>query len=152
MRGTGTAGHGGYFSVQSVSSDEMAVTQKGGDWYDGGIWLDIHRHTQTAANGPIKDTWNGGYNAIAQVNNSIENGNLDANLTAQAKVLRAYLHWRLLDLYGRIRYVDENGTSAQLSRSAGFARIEGEILSALGVASVSAAMDLSRVCINYRRR
>ena len=143
LRGTGTAGHGGYFSVQSVSSDEMAVTQKGGDWYDGGIWLDIHRHTQTAANGPIKDTWNGGYNAIAQVNNSIQNGNLDANLTAQAKVLRAYLHWRLLDLYGRIRYVDENGTSAQLSRSAGFARIEGEILSALGVASVSAAMDLS---------
>ena len=106
----------------------MAVTQKGGDWYDGGIWLDIHRHTQTAANGPIKDTWNGGYNAIAQVNNSIENGNLDANLMAQAKVLRAYLHWRLLDLYGRIRYVDENGTSAQLSRAAGFERIEGEIL------------------------
>jgi hypothetical protein len=62
---------------------------------------------------------------------------------AQAKVLRAYLHWRLLDLYGRIRYVDENGTSAQLSRAAGFERIEGEILSALGVSSVSAGMDLS---------
>ncbi|MCI4641950.1 MAG: RagB/SusD family nutrient uptake outer membrane protein [Flavobacteriaceae bacterium] len=143
LRGTGTAGHGGYFAVQSVSSDEMAVTQKGGDWYDGGIWIDIHRHNQTAANGPIKDVWNGGYNAIAQVNNAIENGGLNANLTAQAKVLRAYLHWRLLDMYGRIRFVDESGASAQLSRAAGFAKIESELLSAIGISGVTASMDLS---------
>jgi starch-binding outer membrane protein, SusD/RagB family len=148
LRGTGTAGHGGYFSVQSVSSDEMAVTQKGGDWYDGGIWIDIHRHAQTSNNGPIKDTWNGGYNAIAEVNNAIKNGGLNANLTAQAKVLRAYLHWRLLDLYGRIRFVDENTTSAQLTRTAGFQRIESEILSALGVSGVTASMDLSGSALN----
>ena len=148
LRSTGSAGHGGYFSVQSVSSDEMAVTQKGGDWYDGGIWLDIHRHTQTAANGPIKDTWNGGYGAIAEVNNAIKNGDLNPNLLAQAKVLRGYLHWRLLDLYGRIRYVDENGTSAQLTRAAGFDRIEGDILSALGIASVSTDMNLESSDLN----
>ena len=57
VRNGGTANHGGYFSVQSVSTDEMAVTQKGGDWYDGGIWLDMHRHTWTPANGPITGTW-----------------------------------------------------------------------------------------------
>jgi len=148
LRSTGTAGHGGYFSLQSVSSDEMVVTQKGGDWYDGGIWLDIHKHTQTANNGVIKDTWNGSYNAISQVNNSIKNGNLNANLMAQAKVLRAYFHWRLLDLYGRIRYVDENGASPQLTRAEGFARIEGDILSALGISSVSAGMDLSGSALN----
>mgnify|MGYP006075483911 CR=1 FL=1 len=148
LRNTGSAGHGGYFSVQSVSSDEMAVTQKGGDWYDGGIWLDIHRHTQTAANGPIKDTWNGGYGAIAEVNNAIKNGDLNPNLLAQARVLRGYLHWRLLDLYGRIRYVDENGTSAQLTRAAGFDRIEGEILSALGIASISTSMNLESSDLN----
>lgn len=148
LRSNGTAGHGGYFSVQSVSSDEMAVTQKGGDWFDGGIWLDIHRHEQTAANTPIKDTWNGGYAAIAEVNNSIENRTLDANLMAQAKVLRAYLHWRMLDLYGRIRYVDENGTSAQLTRIQGFERIEADILSGLGISAVSPAMDLSNSPLN----
>jgi len=148
LRDAGTANHGGYFSVQSVSSDEMAVTQKGGDWYDGGIWLDIHRHTQGTSNGPIKDTWNGGYNAIAQVNNAIKNGGLDANLTAQSKVLRAYLHWRLLDIYGRIRFVDENGASAQLSRAAGFAKIESELLSAIGISKVTASMDLSASALN----
>jgi hypothetical protein len=148
LRGTGTAGHGGYFSVQSVSTDEMAVTQKGGDWFDGGIWLDIHRHTQTSANGPIRDTWNGGYNAIAEVNNAIKNGGLDANLSAQAKVLRAYLHWRLLDMYGRIRFVDENGASAQLTRVAGFNKIESEILSAVGISKVTASMDLSASALN----
>ena len=139
----GSATHGGYFSLQSVSSDEIAITQKGGDWYEGGTWLDIHRHSQNSMNRGVLETWNQNYNAIAEVNNAIRNNYLTPNKLAQAKVLRAYLHWRLLDLYGRIRYVDENGASAQLSRSAGFDRIEGEILSALGVSSVSTAMDLS---------
>ncbi len=40
----GSANHGSYFTIQGVSSDEMAVAQKGGDWFDGGIWLDMHRH------------------------------------------------------------------------------------------------------------
>ncbi|MDC1234623.1 RagB/SusD family nutrient uptake outer membrane protein [Flavobacteriaceae bacterium] len=139
----GSATHGGYFSLQSVSSDEIAITQKGGDWYEGGTWLDIHRHSQNSMNRGVLETWNQNYNAIAEVNNAIRNNYLTPNKLAQAKVLRAYLHWRLLDLYGRIRYVDENGASAQLSRSAGFERIEGEILSALGISSVSTIMDLS---------
>ena len=57
LRNSGSANHGGYWSVQSVSSDEMAITQKGGDWYDGGIWLDMHRHTFTSTNGPSITFW-----------------------------------------------------------------------------------------------
>ena len=62
LRG-GTAGHNNYWSVQSVSSDEMQVGQKGGDWYDGGIWLDMHKHEYTAASGPLTNTWNTAYNS-----------------------------------------------------------------------------------------
>ena len=148
LRGTGTAGHGGYFSVQSVSSDEMAITRKGGDWNDNGIWIDLHRHTQKVDNGPIKDTWNGGYDAISTVNNIIKNGKLGLNQLAQSKVLRAYLHWRLLDMFGRIRYVDENSISEQLDRKEGFERIESELLSALGVSSISSNMSLRSSYLN----
>jgi hypothetical protein len=129
LRGAGTANHGGYFSVQSVSTDEMAVTQKGGDWYDGGIWLDVHRHTQSASNGPVEGAWNQQYNAIAEVNAAMSG--LSGNLLAQAKVLRAYEHWRLLDMYGRIKYVTEAGASAQLTRAAGFDKVEADLLDAL---------------------
>ena len=140
VRNAGTANHGGYFSVQSVSSDEMAVTQKGGDWYDGGVWLDMHRHTFTPANGPVTGTWSQQYGSIAGVNNAITNGGLDTNQMAQAKVVRAYLHWRLMDLYGNIVIADGSGSSAQSSRSTVFNWIEGELLSALGMGS---SFDLS---------
>jgi len=132
VRNAGTANHGGYFSVQSVSSDEMAVTQKGGDWYDGGIWLQMHRHTFTPSNGPLNGTWAQQYEQIAQVNNVIANGGLDAGQLAQARVVRAYLHWRLMDLYGRIPIVTGPSTkTAQLSRAAAFEWIESEYLAAL---------------------
>lgn len=150
MRGSGSANHGGYFSVQSVSSDEMAVTQKGGDWYDGGIWLDVHRHTQSASNGPVEGAWNGQYNAIAEVNAAIKGG-LSANLLAQAKALRAYFHWRLLDMYGRIKYVTEDGASAQLTRAAGFAKVEEDLLDALGTTRAgftSGSVDISGSALN----
>lgn len=142
VRNAGTANHGGYFSVQSVSSDEMAVTQKGGDWYDGGVWLDMHRHTFTPANGPVTGTWSQQYGSIGQVNNAITNGGLDANQMAQAKVVRAYLHWRLMDLYGNIVIADGSGSSAQSSRSTVFSWIEGELLSALGMGS---SFDLTKL-------
>ena len=140
VRNGGTANHGGYFSVQSVSTDEMAVTQKGGDWYDGGIWLDMHRHTWTPANGPITGTWAQQYGSIAAVNNAIANSGLNADEMAQAKVVRAYLHWRLMDLYGNIVIADGSGSNAQSSRTAVFNWIEGELLSALGM---SGGFDLA---------
>lgn len=40
---SGTANHGGYWSVQHVSSDAMAIPAKGGDWFDGGIWVNMHK-------------------------------------------------------------------------------------------------------------
>jgi len=131
VRNAGTANHGGYFSVQSVSSDEMAVTQKGGDWYDGGIWLEMHRHTFSSNNGPINGTWVQQYEQIAQVNNVITNGNLDAGQLAQARVVRAYLHWRLMDLFGRIKVVAPGESTAQRPRAETFAWIESEILAAV---------------------
>jgi len=67
LRESGSANHGGYFSIQSVSTDEMAVTQKGGDWYDGGIWIDMHRHTYGVTNGPVNGTWGQQYSAIGAV-------------------------------------------------------------------------------------
>lgn len=139
----GTAGHGGYWSIQSVSTDEMAVTQKGGDWYDGGIWIDMHRHTFTPAHGAIKNAWNDQYGGVQECN-SILGGTLDGNQTAQVRVLRAFFHYRLLDLYGRIKVLNTPGVdSPQVSRAEAFDLIEGELLDVLGITMVSSSMDLS---------
>ncbi len=141
---SGTANHGGYWSIQSVSTDEMAVTQKGGDWYDGGIWIDMHRHTFTPASGPVNGAWTQQYGAIAECNNTLEGSALDANQTAQVKVLRAFFHYRLLDLYGNVKIVASTTVDPPQSTSTQvFDWIESELLSTLGIAAVTASMDLS---------
>lgn len=45
LRSAGTANHGSYYSIQEITSDEMVICAKGGDWYDGGILVDLHQHT-----------------------------------------------------------------------------------------------------------
>lgn len=143
LRDAGNANHGGYWSVQSVSSDEMAVTQKGGDWYDGGIWIDMHRHTYGPASGPVNDTWNQQYSAIAACNDLLTTS-LDANQTAQLRVLRAFLYYRLMDLYGRVKIVTAAGQNPpQSTRQQVFNFVESELLAALGVPAITASMDLS---------
>ena len=140
---TGTANHGGYWSVQSVSTDEMAVTQKGGDWYDGGIWIDMHRHTFTPASGAVNSAWNQQYSGIAECNNALDTGNtLDGNQTAQVMVLRAFFYYRLLDSYGNVKIVTSPGQNPpQSTRSQVFDFVEGQLLEALGITAVTADMD-----------
>jgi len=144
LRESGTANHGGYWSVQSVSTDEMAVTQKGGDWFDGGIWIDMHRHTYPPSNGPINGAWTGQYAAIGACNTSLASGDLDENQTAQVRALRAFFYYRLVDLFGRVKIVTTPGVDApQATRVQVYNFIEAELLASLGITAVSPTMDLS---------
>lgn len=139
----GSAGHGSFYSVQTVSSDEMAIGQKGGDWFDGGIWLQMHRHTFDASSGPLNDTWNNAYAGIGEANLALA-GNLSPNEEAQARVIRAFQHFRLMDLFGRIKIITASGVDApQTTRLDAFNFIESELLSVLGITAVTPGMDLS---------
>jgi len=139
----GTANHGSYFSTQFVSSDEGAITQKGGDWFDGGIWLRMQRHTYLSASGPLNDTWNNAYGGIGQCNTTL-GGALTAGEAAEVRVIRAFHYMRLLDLFGRVKIVTESSANpAQSSRSDLYTFVEDELLGVLGIANVTAALDLS---------
>jgi len=143
LRDAGTANHGGYYSTQEIPSDEMAICAKGGDWFDGGILIELHQHTYGPTHAFVNGTWVQTYGAINTVNEAIA-GDLDANQTAQARVLRAYYYWRLMDLYGNVKLITSPGQDApQSSRSEVFDFVESELLGALDIAAVTADMDLS---------
>lgn len=129
----GSANHGGYFSSQEISTDEAVITQKGGDWFDGGIWLVMHRHQFAASGlGGINGAWNDTYGGIFQCNELLKTGGLDAAGTAQIRMLRAYFYWRLLDMFGRVKIVTEPGVDApQSTRIQVYNFVESEILAAL---------------------
>jgi len=128
----GSAGHNSYFSIQEVSTDEAVITQKGGDWFDGGIWLRMHRHTWTPNHGALNNAWNNSYDGIAECNRLLDGGSLDANGTAQVRTVRAYYYWRLLDLFGNVKIPTSPGANpAQSNRTDLFNFVETELLAAL---------------------
>ena len=128
----GTANHFGYFSIQGVPSDEMVITQKGGDWFDGGIWLNMHTHNFLPTQPALDVAWSQNFGGISQVNDLLASGNMDANQTAQLRTLRAYYYWRLMDMFGRIKIITQPGVdSPQVDRPVVFDYVVQEIKEAL---------------------
>ena len=80
---TGTANSGTYYAIQTVSSDEQTIGAKGGDWFDGGIWVRMHRHTILSASSPVNNTWTQTYEGIGEVNLALS-GSLSASLISQS--------------------------------------------------------------------
>ena len=35
----------GIYDLNTFTSDEAILPTRGGDWYDGGLWLDLYQHT-----------------------------------------------------------------------------------------------------------
>lgn len=144
LRNAGTANHGGYYSVQEIPTDEMVIAAKGGDWFDGGILIQLHQHTYQSTHDFVNGTWVQTYNAIGTANGKLGDGTLSTEEKAQARAVRAYFYWRLLDLYGRVKLVTETNPDApQATRQEVFNFVESELLAALGIAEVTADMDLS---------
>ena len=144
LRNTGTGGHTNWYSAQELTSDEMVVTTKGGDWYDGGWLIDFHKHQYKSTNPSVNNNWNSHYGAVNACNELLSGGSLDANGTAQIRALRAYFFWRLMDLYGNIQLPTAPGASvAQSTRAEAFAFIESELLAALGDSDLSDGVDLT---------
>jgi starch-binding outer membrane protein, SusD/RagB family len=113
----GFLNHGNYLSTQEVSSDEIMIPQRGGDWFDGGQWLRAHRHEYNANDDCVTNSWNflfGGVNTcnrlIFTFEKLIGEGKVDAALArpfiAELKVLRALWYFWLLDAFGNVPIVD----------------------------------------------
>ncbi|WP_439490469.1 RagB/SusD family nutrient uptake outer membrane protein [Algoriphagus sp.] len=93
-------GHGGLYSYQEITSDELAIPVKGGDWNDGGTWVRAHRHTWNIDDGEINGVWDIPFRVIAEANNLIQQYPDVEELTGEMKVLRAFCYLVLLDNFG----------------------------------------------------
>jgi hypothetical protein len=144
LLGAGTANHGNFFSIQEVSTDEVTIPAKGGDWFDGGIWVDMHRHEYKSTSDPLNTTWNSQYDAIGECNRALANPDVqaDGNSFQQVRVLRAYFYYRLLDTFGNVKIVTTPGEDApQATRSELFEFIESEVIDAINSGELSTTRD-----------
>ena len=133
----------GYYNLSEVSTDELIVPTRGNDWFDGGRWLQIHRHEWSATNTSGEDingAWNNAYTGIARANvllsvlPNIALADRDV-ITAEVRTLRAFYYYMLMDLFGGVPIVEttEIATRERSTRAELFNFIEAELNAARAV-------------------
>ena len=99
---------GDMFCVIEQSGD-MAVTptRRGGDWWDGGVHMELSMHTWTDESGPVRNSWNactGGITTCNRVYQTIQDADMDAALKertlAELRGVRAFWYYVLIDMFG----------------------------------------------------
>ncbi len=112
----------GVYDLQTFGSDEAMLPTRGTDWYDGGLWQDMYRHTWTAGHDLMKNAWLYLYKVIALCNRSLQQ--LDSHrhiLTAtqlqqyqaEVRAIRAIYYWYLIDFFGPVPLVTSPDASMQ---------------------------------------
>jgi hypothetical protein len=111
-----------YYNLSEISTDEMVVPTRGQDWYDNGIWLETHRQTWQATSPSglslINGAWVVPFTGIARANVlldalprvSVRNKGV---VEAEARALRAYYYFALMDMFGGVPIVTTPAIAAR---------------------------------------
>ena len=96
------------YALYDHTSDEMIPPTRGVDWGDNGVWRTLHQHTWDATHSAVLGSWNQ-LNLRAYKCNEILASNPSAQQAAEAKFLRAFYRYHVMDLFGQMpnREVDE---------------------------------------------
>ena len=62
----------GIYDLQTFGSDEAMLPTRGADWYDGGIWQHMYRHSWGSGHEIPKNAWLYLYKVITLCNHSLE--------------------------------------------------------------------------------
>jgi hypothetical protein len=96
-------GQGGVYALNEMSTDAMVGPTRGGDWDDNGVWRQIHTQTWAPDHGEVKNAWNSLLSNVYNCNIVIENGGT-ASEVLQARFLRAWYYYNVVDLFGQAPY------------------------------------------------
>ena len=107
--------HTHLFCIQEVSTDEGILPARGGkDWYDGGVFIQLHKHECLPTNAKIRDTWNDlmlllsrSVSAINTLTPLAEKDATAKTFLAEVRGMRAYYSMLTLDLWGLVFQKDD---------------------------------------------
>lgn len=100
------------YALQEHSSDEMMGPTRGTDWDDFGTWRRLHQHTWDATHNQVIDTWNDlntGIFRATEVTALAATAN-NTSVQAQARFLRAFFMYHLVDIYGKVPFREANAS------------------------------------------
>jgi hypothetical protein len=126
LRGGSYDGANGYifceylFFISAISSDEAVLPSlnEGADWYDGGRYEQLLRHTWDPYNTTIVGAWRYAYNGISTANAAISQIELSGasdevktKFINEIRAVRAWYYFRLLDWFGNVPIIKDYADS-----------------------------------------
>lgn len=130
-----------YYNLSEISTDEMIVPTRGQDWFDNGRWLELQRQSWSATSPAGLDDINGAWvqafrgitraNVLLEALQSVTVPDQEI-IDAEARTLRAFYYYVLLDLFGGVPIVTSSEIDARPrnTRAEVFQFIDDELQSA----------------------
>jgi hypothetical protein len=108
----GIGNHSGLWTLNELASDELVVTTKGGDWYDGGVLVQMHQHKYTIDHPFVNGSWGwifGGINTANRLIYTFEQvGTPQAEaFIAELRAIRALWYYWAIDAFGNVPLVTD---------------------------------------------
>src|SRR5207237_19078 len=96
------------FALMEHTTDEMMGPTRGTDWSDFGVWRQLHAHTWDPSHGQVLSTWNDLNSGIFRATQVVDAPTSTARQVAEARFLRAFFAFYVMDLYGQVPFRPSN--------------------------------------------
>lgn len=101
----GFADQANVYALQEHTTDEQMGPTRGTDWDDFGVWRKLHQHSWDPSHSQVFDTWNNLNTGVFRATLVAERG-ADNQIKAEARFLRAFYMFNVVDLYGQAPFRD----------------------------------------------
>lgn len=125
---------GAYWRAQELSTDAAILPARDGNWWDGGYFIELHKHKWTPDNGILNECWSWAYGGISLANSSLAmfeeapDSDIKRQKIDQIRYMRALYHFFLMDMFGNIPVLSTFGEKGKTQpRAEVFAFIEQEL-------------------------
>jgi starch-binding outer membrane protein, SusD/RagB family len=137
------------YALGQHSSAEMIPPTRGVDWGDNGVWRVLDQHTWDGSNSWVVGSWNQLNQRVFKVGQILA-ANPSAAQAAEAKFIRAYNMYHVMDYFGQVPFrnvTDGVAVSPKVyTRAEAFAFVDKDLTEALaGVTKVGPSADNTKV-------
>jgi starch-binding outer membrane protein, SusD/RagB family len=94
------------YALSEQPTDEMIPPTRGVDWGDNGVWRTLHQHTWDPTHSQVLESWNQLNQRAFKCNQILASTSPapSAGQIAEAKFLRAFFMFQVMDLYGKVPF------------------------------------------------
>jgi hypothetical protein len=102
---------GWWFLAQEISSDELCGPTRDADWYDGGKWVNIHKHDWSNDDEAVNRMWDKLTDGVVKANSTLEfmralpESEIIDKKIAEVETVRAFFYYLLIDNFGDVPYI-----------------------------------------------